>query len=764
MKTFAWKFVAMIACRTLAMTPVLAQPAEPHVGFIYPAGGQQGTTVTVSIGGQNLTGASAALLSGTGAQARVIAHERPLTQREINDLREEAQRLQDKRVVVKTDPTKPAFSSDDEKRVLEIRRLLATRGTRTATPAIAETVTLEITLAPEAPAGEREVRLKTSIGLSNPLTFCVGQLPETSTPVITSTSARPVRERNSRYEPRNLRVRSGTEVTLPSIVNGQILPGELDRFRFAATKGQRLTFAVSARALIPYLADAVPGWFQATIAVLDPQGRELAYADDYRFAPDPVLSCEIPADGVYVLEIKDALFRGREDFVYRIAIGELPFITAIFPLGGPSGQRLPIELVGWNLPSERIEINPVNRMPGRFVFSVLQHARFSNPVHFTLDALPESFAAEPNDTASQAVPLTFPVIVNGRIERAGDEDVFRFSGRAGDPVVAEVHARRLGSPLDSVLTLADENGRPLATNDDYEDKGTGLLTHHADSRIAFTLPVDGIYLLRIADTQNQGGPEYGYRLRVGAPQPDFELRAVPSTVNVRAGASVPITVYALRRDGFDGEIALALQDAPRGFTLSGARIPTNEGAVRLTLSVPPTARGETPVLRLAGYATIHGKPIVHTATPADDMMQAFAYRHLVPAKELRACVTGQGGALRVLDDARPIRLSGDHVSRVRIALPTAKAMSRVTFEMLEPPPGVTVREVSLRNSVAEVTLAFDPATGKPGAQGNLLLQAYGERAVPVSSGSNPPPRPARVPLGLVPAIPFRIEQTPVPGS
>jgi hypothetical protein len=31
---------------------------------------------------------------------------------------------------------------------------------------------------------------------------------------------------------------------------------------------------------------------------------------------------------------RDALYRGREDFVYRIAIGELPFVTDIFPLGG----------------------------------------------------------------------------------------------------------------------------------------------------------------------------------------------------------------------------------------------------------------------------------------------------------------------------------------------------------------------------------------------------------------------------------------------
>lgn len=748
MKNLAQTILATIGL-ALAVTPTRAQPVAPHIGFVYPAGAQQGTTVTVSVGGQNLNGTSTALVSGGGAQVRVVAYERPLTQREINDLRDEAQRLQDKRAAARADATKPAFGPDDEKRANEIRVSLATRGNRAATPAIAETVTLEIALAPGVPSGECELRLKTPGGLSNPLTFHVGQLPEISPPVVTSTSARPGRART----PDSNHSKSGLEVALPALINGQILPGEVDRFRFTATKGQRLTFAVSARALRPYLADAVPGWFQSTITIIDPQGRELAYADDYRFAPDPIVACEIPADGVYALEIKDALFRGREDFVYRIAVGELPFITGIFPLGGPVGQRLGIELMGWNLPANRTEIDAADRTPGTFSVSVQRDARFSNAVRFMLDATSSSLAVEPNDAAASALPLTLPAIVNGRMERAGDEDVFRFAGRAGDPIVAEVLARRLGSPLDSVLTICDEQGRPLASNDDAEDKGTGLLTHHADSRVALTLPADGTYLLRVADAQRQGGPEYGYRLRVGAPQPDFELRVVPSTVNVRAGACVPITVYALRRDGFAGEIALALLDAPRGFTLSGARIPAKESMVRLTLTAPAGARDDAPALRLAGRASIHGTTVTHAAVPADDMMQAFAYRHLVPAKEWRVGIVGRGAALCPLDRV-PIQVRPGATTRVRVAIPAAKTSRHVTFELSEPPAGLAVRSTTCRDGVAEILLECDAARIAPNARGNLIFQAFGER--PANTPEKSAQRPARVPLGTVPAIPFEI--------
>jgi hypothetical protein len=115
----------------------------------------------------------------------------------------------------------------------------------------------------------------------------------------------------------------------------------------------------------------------------------------------------------------------------------------------------------------------------------------SNRVPFALDTLPECLEREPNNQQAGAQQVTPPIIVNGRIEQPGDWDVFRFEGRAGDKIVAEVYARRLDSPLDSVLKLTDANDQKLMVNDDHEDKGAGLTTHHADSFISATLPADG---------------------------------------------------------------------------------------------------------------------------------------------------------------------------------------------------------------------------------------------------------------------------------
>ena len=214
----------------------------------------------------------------------------------------------------------------------------------------------------------------------------------------------------------------------------------------------------------------------------------------------------------------------------------------------------------------------------------------SNRVPFAVDTLPECLEQEPNDQQAQRpAGRVCPVIVNGRIGKPDDSDVFCFEGRAGDEIVAEVMARRLNSPLDSVLKLTDASGRQLALNDDYEDKGAGLTTHHADSWLRIALPADGKYYLHLADMQHQGGPEYAYRLRISPPRPDFELRVVPSSISTRAGATVPLTVYALRKDGFADEITLSLKGAPQGFTLGGSQVPAKQDQVRVTLTVPPTS-------------------------------------------------------------------------------------------------------------------------------------------------------------------------------
>jgi hypothetical protein len=744
-----WHAIPGLALLLMAAPAVQAQPFSPRLGYVYPAGGRQGTTFQVTVGGQYLANTANAYVSGAGVQAEVVEYNRPLTQKEFTDLREKLQELQQQK-------EKDAAAL---KEIADIRaKILKNPPNRQGNPAIAETVTLKVTMAADAEPGPREIRLAAPVGLSNPLLFDVGQLPEFSKPA--AKIADPQVERfRARFggQPTITPAKSDTTVALPAIVNGQMMPGAADRYRFQARKGQRLVVAAGARELIPYLPDAVPGWFQATLALYDAKGRELAYDDDYRFHPDPVLYYEIPQDGDYVVEIKDAIYRGRQDFVYRIALGELPFVTSIFPLGGRAGEQTTVEVKGWNLPVASLTMDAKDKGPGVYPLSARKEEWVSNHVPFAVDTLPECLEREPNNKPESAQPVTLPVIVNGRIDRPDDWDVLRFEGHGGSQIVAEVYARRLDSPLDSVLKLTDAAGKQLAFNDDHEDKGAGLTTHQADSWLCATLPADGTYYLHLGDAQHKGGPEYAYRLRLSPPQPDFELRVVPSGINVRGGATVPLTVHALRKDGFSGEIALALKDAPRGFALSGGQVPANQDQVRLTLTVPPVSPKEPLSLSLEGRATIQGREVWRPAVPAEDMMQAFAYHHLVPAKEMKVAVSGRNMArapLRIVGGA-PVRIPVGGTARVQVETPTPAFLDRVRLELSEPPSGIAIKNVSPSGGGAEIVLQCDAAKAKPGLRGNLIVSIFAVPAASADKGKAPGNQ-RRAPMGSLPAIPFEI--------
>ena len=738
---------ATLALFWLAFLPgVLDAQNVPHAAYVLPAGGQQGTTVDVTVGGQFLQNAAEVYVSDSGVTATVVDHARPINGGEAATLRERMQELQ-----------KQPMSAAVWQEMTEIRMKLVTfNSNRLVSPVLAETLALRIAISAGAAPGKRELRVGSPQGISNPLIFCVGQLPEfrekeSITVVQPPGDSKNINQLQITQPPTDM------AITLPAIVNGRIkprlakpqggrperpfTPGDADRYRFSARQGQSLTIAASARELMPYLADAVPGWFQAVLTLYDATGKEVAYDDDFRFHPDPVLHYVVPADGEYTVEIRDALYRGREDFVYRIAIGELPFLTDIFPLGGRTGARTTVELSGWNLPQKRVTFDARGKAPG--IYQVAGQP-------FQVEALPE--------VAENAKRIKLPVVVNGRIGRPGEWDVFRFEGRAGQIVVAEVFARRLDSPLDSVLRLTDARGNQLAYNDDAPDEGAGLETHHADSRLMVTLPAGGSYALSIGDAQQKGGPEYAYRLRIGAPRPDFELRVTPSAVNAGVNANVPLTVHALRKDGFAGAIALSLKDAPRGVMLAGATIPAGSDQVRITLS-PAQMQREPVRLVLEGRAMVAGKEVVRQAVAAEDMMQAFFYRHLVSESELKLAVR-RGAAFRtaprtVGPRVLEIPAGGAIGLRVEATLPPKSQIENLHYELNDPPPGISIQRISQNAGGTEIFLRCDAAKAKVGLQGNLIVDISGERTPPAANG-----RPAgarqRVPLGTLPAVPFEV--------
>ena len=650
--------VAAGLCGSLVMAPAAWAQARPYIGYVYPAGGQQGTTFVVKLGGQSLDDINSVLVSGSGVSAKLVGYYRPLGPIEYSLLAEQLRELkraktQTASAMMSSEP--PMMASGDMMSSVETAGKMAaadaarsnmmarlekrmTEYTLFATSeALRSLAFVEVTVAPDAAPGERELRLVTLRGgASNPMVFHVGQVPEyCRKPMLTSPKQVLGKEELAKRKRPQEEIED--RVTVPCTVNGQIASGEVNRYRFDARKGQRLVITTLARQLIPYIADAVPGWFQPVIALYDGSGKEMAYDDDYRFKPDPIIVFQVPRDGEYVLAIYDAIYRGREDFVYRVTIGETPFVTSIFPLGGRVGEPVSITMKGLNLESARLTPPPSDAGPGIVSVVATRNDFVSNRVPFALDTLPECFESEPNNDIAHAQKVKLPIIINGRIDKEDDWDVYEFNGNAGDNIVAEVSARRLDSPLDSVIKLTDAKGRLLAFSDDREDLGAGVNTHHADSYFRTKLPADGTYYVHIGDAARSGGEAYAYRLRISAPQHDFTLRVVASSISIRQKNGTALSVYAMRKDGFSGDIKIGLKNPPAGFTSYPVMLSGTQNITRV--SFKSDVAGLDPIsLTVEGRATVDGKEVAHDAVPAEDRMQAFLWRHLVPAQDLKVLV------------------------------------------------------------------------------------------------------------------------------
>lgn len=727
----------------LAILGVLASSAQAqnqYIGYVYPAGGQQGTTFPIRLGGQGLAYACGLVVTGEGVSVRLVDYYRVMDNQELDLLRQQLNELKKKETTlsdamvakmawyefpapigpesgskeapslicpvcgtanpldatvcikchVKLEKSKDLnVSEKDEKTptsdsakelakqnlIKRIERIFAEDERFPAVRAHCELVFAEVTIAPDAKPGRREIRVITQRGISNPLPFYVGQTPEVARKPM-KTSQLPVLGREHLAQRNRPPEEEEMRIVVPCTMNGQVAPGEVNRYRFWAKKGQRLVISTKARDLVPYVPDGVPGWFQAVLRLSDANGKELAYADDYRSHPDPVLFFEVPEDGDYVLTINEALFRGRESFVYRITIGELPFVTSIFPLGARVGEPVKIEMDGWNLGKATLSPPPPDAGPGIHLIAATDGNIVSNYMPFALDTLPECFDKESNDNPATAQKVTLPIIVNGRIDRPGDWDVFEVEGKAGQTIVAEVYARRLDSPLDSFLKVTSPDGKIIALNDDHHDAGSGLNTHHADSYLMVKLPADGKYCVHIGDTARQAGKEYAYRLRISEPQPDFALRVVPSRICIRSKGSAGVTVFVLRKDGFDGPITLSFKNLPQGLESSGATVPAKAEVVGLAVKTTLTEMEKPVPLTVIGTAKIGDREIVHEAVPAEDRMQAFDWRHLLPAEDLPALVYNPGYQPPATRIRPPIR-DEDRPKDVQRTLPRASVQWRL---------------------------------------------------------------------------------------
>ncbi len=159
----------------------------------------------------------------------------------------------------------------------------------------------------------------------------------------------------------------------------------------------------------------------------------------------------------------------------------------------------------------------------------------------------------------------------------------------------------------------------LATEDDDKQNpgGADLPTLSDDPSFRLDVPEDGTYRIRLRDRYNdtRGDPRLGYRLSVRSPKPDFSLvvfDAFPSAdgkapatsgaVSLRKGGSYELTIYAYRRDGHADSIQLTAEGLPAGITCRPSVIGPGQTSAKLVLTAADDAAEQLAPIRIAGLS------------------------------------------------------------------------------------------------------------------------------------------------------------------
>ncbi|MFN7680460.1 MAG: hypothetical protein ACK5TG_06315 [Planctomyces sp.] len=147
---------------------------------------------------------------------------------------------------------------------------------------------------------------------------------------------------------------------------------------------------------------------------------------------------------------------------------------------------------------------PLETVPGRCVVRCVTNAGVSNAAVIACDRVPTA----PDGTFTESAPAeTLPVSVAGILGGTEQKRVW-FKAKAGQKIIAEADARRLGSTLDPVVEIRSQQGGPLAVQWQQPD----LL---GDARAAVVIPADGLYYAELHDLQFQAPGGSIWRLFVG---------------------------------------------------------------------------------------------------------------------------------------------------------------------------------------------------------------------------------------------------------
>lgn len=400
-----------------------------------------------------------------------------------------------------------------------------------------------VKVAADCELGEKTAQVRTKSGVSDYRTLFVGALPAVAE-----------KEPNTDFA-------TPQAIEQNVTVQGVIQSEDVDYFVVEAKKGQRLSVEVEGMRFGQTL-------FDPYIAILDEKRFELSAVDDSPLVrQDAVTSIIVPADGKYIIEMRESGYGGNGNCRYRLHVGQFPRPNAVFPAGGKAGEEVEFTFIGDAGGPIKQKITLPN--DGRTEMQIFaQDDRGISPSGHTVRISPDPNAleVEPNSKLATATPVAFPSAFNGVLGEAGDLDYFKFTAQKGKTYEVECYGRRIRSAIDPVMHIYNiATGKSVSGNDD---------SRGPDSYIRFAVPADGEYAVRIKDHLDRGGDDFAYRVEFQPVVPALTL-GIPRVkrysqdrqrIYVARGNRFASIISATRAN-FKGELVLEDMQLPAGVNI-----------------------------------------------------------------------------------------------------------------------------------------------------------------------------------------------------
>lgn len=484
----------------------------------------------------------------------------------------------------------------------DVSELLFSTPKITAKPVAGAENKFSVTIAPDAPIGVHDARVMSRLGVSSARAFSVGNLPELT-----------------RTKPNNS-IESAMPLPANSICNATMTKRAVDFYSFQGVKGKRVAVECGAVGIDSRLTPVT--------IIADAQGHELLVN-----RTGGLLDFIPPADGTYLIKLSDLTYQGGERHFYRLSLQGVP------------------------------DHSPVPRQPQTATVSSMS---WPPP---GLAAAASASEIEPNNLPAQAQKITLPCDIAGSFFPAADVDTYEFTAKKGETWWVEVASERLGLNTDpfvlvqrvmpdgqftDVAELSDIPSPLKTSTNGYSYDGPPYDAGSPDVNGKFEVKEDGTYRLQVRDLFGGTRSDAGnvYRLIVRQAAPDFSLAAwavhmtlrngdraaLSKPLALRAGSTMAFEVVVQRRDGFDGEIELGMENLPPGMSANGLKIASGKVTGHMIITAASDAKAGFSLAKMFGRAAVNGAEVTRPCRVASMEWPVADAKGEIPSPRLMADV------------------------------------------------------------------------------------------------------------------------------